>query len=195
MTSSWLHSVSQLLALAALLAAFWIMLRVYRWHRRHMTKPSPYSKLIAEASDEKWNRRSTRIHTTISDHWPIMLLVVAGLSLGMNMWQLHREFHRQQYADLKNVRILEKLDDYRYRMDVEDPDTHQRNMFSIQFCPDWTPTHEMVAGVTLTRLKYEIYPEDRCVGIAKDSMGYTLLRDDQLNPILIKELVNASNSR
>jgi len=183
MTSSWLHSVSQLLALAALLAAFWIMLRVYRWHRRHMTKPSPYSRLIAEASDEKWNRRSTRIHTTISDHWPIMLLVVAGLSLGMNMWQLHREFHRQQFVELHDVRVLGRTDDFVFQMDVEDPDTHMRIPFMIRFCPDYKPTHEIEAGVILTYLKYERHDLDNCSEIAPDSLGYTLRRDEHARPV------------
>ena len=184
MTSLWLHSASQLLVLAALLAAFWITLRAYRWYRRGMKRNSDYSKLIAEASDENWTRRLSRTHTTIADHWPLILVAVTGVSLSLNMWQLYREFHRQNYVNLHNIHVLDRMDDYLFQMDSEDPDTHQRQPFMIRFCPDYEPTREMQAGVNLLVLKYERHDLDNCATISKRSLGYIIERGKDGKPIL-----------
>lgn len=101
----------------------------------------------------------------------------------MNIYQMRREFHREKFVEMHDVRVLDRKDDFVFQMDVEDPDTHQRVPFMIRFCPDYKPTHEIQAGVILSYLKYERHDLDDCSEVAPDTLGYTLRRDDHAQPL------------
>src|SRR5580765_1577119 len=43
---------------------------------------------------------------------------------------------------LRNVKVINRMDDYNMRLSIEDPDTHQWNEFGATFCSDFKPTPE-----------------------------------------------------
>jgi hypothetical protein len=85
---------------------------------------------------------------------------------------------------LRNVRVLKRIDDFRFRMAVRDPDTKNWNAFALTFCPNYEPSQEIQAGATLSLLKYEDNTDDGCMDVSKDNLGYTLLRGDNNEPII-----------
>lgn len=178
-----LHSVLQVWLLAGLLSVFITTLMLWRRVRRRMK--SYYSPSAPILSVFDGSPASHHIHTIdrISHYWPMILVVLTGLSFGLNIWLMQREFSRQNFVELKNIRVLNRMDSFLFRMDSEDPDTHQRHPFMIRFCPDYEPTREMQAGVTLTLLKYERHDFDGCASIGKRSLGYILERSQDGKPI------------
>jgi hypothetical protein len=84
---------------------------------------------------------------------------------------------------LRDVRVLRRIDDYHFRMSVQDQD-HEWNQFAFTFCPNYYPTHEIQAGVTLSLLKYEENTQDACMDVSKDNLGYILLRGEKNEPII-----------
>ena len=85
---------------------------------------------------------------------------------------------------LRNVRVLRRIDDFHFRMAVQDRDSHEWNEFAFTFCPNYTPTHEIQAGVTLSLLKYEDDKEDACMDVSRDNLGYILRRGEHNEPLL-----------
>ncbi len=85
---------------------------------------------------------------------------------------------------LRDVRVLKRIDDFRFRMAVKDPDTSTWNAFALTFCPNYEPSHEIQAGATLSLLKYEDNTKDGCMDISRDNLGYTLLRGENNEPII-----------
>jgi len=114
-------------------------------------------------------------------------VVLTGCSLGMNIYLMRREFHREAFVEMHDVRVLDRKDDFVFQMDVGDPDAHQRVPFMIRFCPDYKPTVEIQAGVILSYLKYERHDLDGCSEVAPDTLGYTLRRDEHAAPIRFTE--------
>lgn len=117
------------------------------------------------------------------ERWPLVLVFLTGISLAGNIWLMRREFVRQKFVEMHDVRVIERKDDLVFQMDVEDPDTHSRVPFMIRFCPDYIPTREIQAGVILSYLKYERHELDNCSEIAPDTLGYTLRRDEHAKPV------------
>ena len=180
-----LHSASQVWLLAGLLSAFvgTSLLGMTVWRRQRIY--SNMSRLIAPPSGDPSNRRSgstnTHVISRIANHWPLLLVACTGLSLSGNVWLIWREFHRQSFVEMHDVRVLDRKDGYVFQMDVADPDTQERRTFMIRFCPDYKPTEEMQAGTSLLYLKFERH--DFCEEIAPDNLGYALRRDDHGKPI------------
>jgi len=75
---------------------------------------------------------------------------------------------------------------------VEDPDTHERIPFTIRFCPDYRPTHEMQPGTVLSLLKYERRDFDNCAAVAKDNLGYIFRRDKNGRPTITDQAATAT---
>src|SRR5882724_11187651 len=109
---STLHSVSQVLLLAGLLSVFITTLMLWRRVRKRMK--SYYSRSVPISSVFDGSPGSHHIHTIkrISDNWPMVLVVLTGCSLGMNVYQMRREFHRQQFVEMHDVRVLDRKDDF-----------------------------------------------------------------------------------
>lgn len=84
---------------------------------------------------------------------------------------------------LHDVRVLKRINDFRFRMAVEDSDNHEWNEFAFTFCPTYFPTKEIQAGVTLSLLKYEENTQDSCMDVSRDNLGYILLRGEKNEPI------------
>lgn len=180
MTFSWLHSVSQFLGLVGLLAASWISWRIYRWRNRGQTTKSSPLKPTAGTSDGKLI--STLTHDIVT-HGPVVLIAISSFCLGVYISNLNTEFHSRNFDEMRDVTIIERLDPYTFRMQVDDPDTHQPRAFGVRFCPDYEPTHEMQAGVKLTYLKFQRKDFDNCWEIAPKHLGYGLWRDHDNKPI------------
>ncbi len=83
-----------------------------------------------------------------------------------------------------NVRIVERFDNYRFRMAMQDPDTKQWNEFGFKFCETYLPTKEMTAGTTLTLLKYQEDNLNSCGEIKAVNLGYILLRGENNEPVI-----------
>lgn len=181
MIYSILHSVSQVLVLAGLLSVFSTTLIVWLKLRKHMRSEWARLRQTASASGEKQDSNDTR--NRFAQNLPLVLVAATGLCLSAYLGDLYGEFHRQKFVTMADVHILGKTDDYIFRMDVEDPDTHQRIPFMIRFCPDYEPTHEMQPGTVLALLKYERRDLDNCSEIARNELGYTFRRDQHGKPI------------
>jgi hypothetical protein len=85
---------------------------------------------------------------------------------------------------MRDVRVLRRIDDFHFRMAVQDPDNREWNEFAFTYCPTYHPTHEIQAGVTLSLLKYEDNKQDSCMDVSRDNLGYILLRGEKNEPIL-----------
>ena len=83
-----------------------------------------------------------------------------------------------------NVRVVERFDDYNFRMAVQDQDTKQWNEFGFKFCKTYLPTNEMTAGTTLTLLKYQEDNLNSCGEIKAVNLGYILQRGANNEPII-----------
>lgn len=135
MIFSILHSVSQVLALAGLLSVFITTLMLWRRVRTSMKNYYEQSRLIASRSGEKSSPRSGSTHT-IERHWPVILVVMCGLSLAGNAWLMWKEYHPEypplptQYSD---VRFLQRLDIQGYSWWMEKAD----GSFRADFCHDF----------------------------------------------------------
>lgn len=82
---------------------------------------------------------------------------------------------------LHNVRIIERMDDSRFRMASQDSDSGEWNTFFIRFCPTFQMPHEMQAGTTLKVLKYARDYAHDCADISGRKLGYILRRDSYGN--------------
>lgn len=85
---------------------------------------------------------------------------------------------------LENVKVVRRLDDFNFRLSVRDPDSGRWNEFAATFCSDFKPTPEIVAGVTLTLLKYTEDRKRYCMEIGPANLGYILLRGEHNAPII-----------
>lgn len=126
------------------------------------------------AATSEWNRSITRRSK--------VAIALAATAIGMSGFALYPQFHRYSYVEMKDVDVVERINDYDVRMKVRDPDTGRYNEFVAQFCHDFRPTSEIQSGVTLTLLKYVDTGE--CYEILPDNLGYILRRDSYGNPII-----------
>ncbi len=83
-----------------------------------------------------------------------------------------------------NVRVIRRMDDFNFKMAVENPNTHKMGEFAATFCSDFKPTPEIVAGTTLTELDYVEDRQNYCYEIRPKGLGYNLLRGDHNEPIV-----------
>jgi hypothetical protein len=182
MTYSILHSVSQVLVLAGLLSAFFTTLIVWLKLRKHMRDEWGRSRLTSSASGERQD--SLHTPTTLTSHWPVILIATSAFLTGLYIGNLRGEFRHQQFDEMQDVTIIQRTDPYTFKMQVDDPDTHKPREFGVRFCPDYEPTHEFQPGVKLSYLKFQRHDFDNCWEIAPENLGYSLWRDNANKPII-----------
>jgi hypothetical protein len=85
---------------------------------------------------------------------------------------------------LKNVQVIQRINDYDFRYQVVDPDTREWNEFIWKGCRDYVPTHEIQAGATILWVKYVEDKQESCQEIGWDNLGYKLWRDENDHPII-----------
>lgn len=95
------------------------------------------------------------------------------------------ESHHPNSISLRDVHVLSRLDDYNFIVDVASSDPAQpRIQFALSSCQDFTPTHEIQAGVTLTWLGYVEDRVHHCDELDGPDAGYALERDRYNAPII-----------
>jgi len=108
-----------------------------------------------------------RISYGVKQHYKIVLIPLDGY-----------------VQNMRDVRILKRISDYKFVMDVEDPDTHIRNPFAITFCQSYQPTKQLVEGVTLRVLKYRENQMNFCSDIYEKGFGFSYYEDENGNPTI-----------
>jgi hypothetical protein len=98
-------------------------------------------------------------------------------------WVAFAYHARPKIERLRDVQILERINDYDFRYQVVDPDTREWNEFIWKGCHDYVPTQEIQSGVTLLWIKYVEDKAQSCQEVGWDNLGYKLWRDDNDNPI------------
>ena len=113
-----------------------------------------------------------------------MSAIVAMAATVLMAHAMYRESHRESVPIImRNVHVLARYDALNFCMDVEDPDTHERNQFGVRFCDGYPISSEIQPGMTLDELKYEVDYPNRCYSIAADNLGYTWSVDENNQPI------------
>jgi hypothetical protein len=84
---------------------------------------------------------------------------------------------------LKDVQILERLNDYDFRYQIVDPDTREWNEFIWTGCHDYIPTREIQRGATLLWIKYVEDKTQSCQEVGWNNLGYKLWRDQNDHPV------------
>jgi len=113
-----------------------------------------------------------------------MGVVLAAANLCMGIHLTYTEFHRESPIILHDVRVLQKLGDNNFRMDVRNPRQAERVQFYASFCPDSDLTPEIDAGVILQLLQYREDTRSRCMEVSRPDEGYVLLRSHDGKPLL-----------
>lgn len=182
MTSSPLHSAALALGLISCLSAFFTVVMIAYWQTRGETKELPPLKAKSSTSAviSAWNRA----RTSITRNPPVYFLVWCMLlNAGAYCTSLWYELHPEGQDWMYNVRIVERLNDYNFRMDVADA-RGVRHQFAVTFCPDYRPTTEMQKGVTLEYLTYGRDIMLHCFEVGKPQYGYKLRRGENNVPIV-----------
>jgi hypothetical protein len=91
---------------------------------------------------------------------------------------------RTKIEYLRDVQVLDRLNDYDFSYQIVDPDTREWNEFIWTGCHDYIPTREIRKGATILWIKYVEDKADSCQEIGWDNLGYKLWRDANDHPIL-----------
>jgi hypothetical protein len=91
---------------------------------------------------------------------------------------------RPKIEYLKDVQVLQRINDYDFRYQIVDPDTREWNEFVWTGCHDYVPTREIQSGTTILWIKYVEDKSQSCQEIGWDNLGYKLWRDTNDHPIL-----------
>lgn len=114
----------------------------------------------------------------------LMSMIVALMAFALLMTGLKAEAHHPDSFDLRDVHVIERIDDYNFVLDVQPKDKSDRVRFALTACQDFMPTHEIQAGVNL---KWLGYVEDRahhCDELDGPEAGYALERDRHNAPVI-----------
>lgn len=140
MILSILHSASQVVLLGGLLSAsvgtLLLGMTVWRRQKKNSNMSKPTARPFGAASSRPSG--TTPIHWTsqISDHWPLVLIVLSMIPLSGMSWLMWREYHPKYQpiqVEYSDVRLLEKLDILGYSWWAEKAD----GPFRIDFCHDY----------------------------------------------------------
>lgn len=126
----------------------------------------------------EWSHSTTK-------KWTRAAIIIATAALALSTFALYPQLNRYSYVEMKDVGVVERINDYDVRMKVRDPDSGRYNEFVARFCHDYKPTEEIQTGVTLALLKY--VDTGKCYEILPDNLGYILRRDSSGNPIIANQ--------
>ena len=108
--------------------------------------------------------------------WVDYVVIIAALvTIG---WQLKDLELYLNYYEVRNVDIVEKLDDYRFVLRFYDR-TGKAQEMPTYFCKDYKPY--LVPGCRLSSLRYEDTGE--CWSVKRMGLGYTYLTDSAGNDL------------
>lgn len=176
MISSILHSASQVSLLAGALSVFVSFSLVWLTLRRRMKNDSIEEKRILSASAQSLGSNSIHL---VSNHWPIILVIITGLSLATNLYQIHREYAAAVYTD-HNVSVDKVIDKYHWSVH-----SAKRGHYRTDFCR--TAHNEAVldevngqAGYTLETLRWTYIGD--CWNVSDESdrsgpLGFWWIKD------------------
>ena len=125
-----------------------------------------------------------RLKTLISrfsGNAPWILSGLIALILLLRMWESTKPPH---YVVMHDVWIVSRTSPQSFRALAYSIGPKEWNEFTVTSCPDWTPTLEIQAGVTLTLLQFVEDREHNCLELDGKYAGYTLLRDEHDKPII-----------
>ena len=182
-TSSWLHLLPLWAILAVLVSQIWNVATaaLKRSSTKLMTPLMTMRSALLRWRQSRRRGEGYRRGTT--SYGPILFcfIFITAVCIAATVYSAYRP---PNYVQMHNVWVDARTGPYTFAAWVKDPATGEWNRFIVRGCPDFEPTYEIQAGVTLKLLQYVEDRSNSCDELDGRWAGYILLRDEHDNPII-----------
>lgn len=184
-TLSWLHLLPLWVILVVLVLQIWSVATaaLKRSSTKLMTPLMTMRNALLRWRQSRRRGEGFKITRGTTSYGPILfcfMLITAACIVAT----VYAAYRPPVYVQMHDVWVDSRTGPYTFAAWVRDPATGEWNRFIVNGCPDFEPTREIQAGVTLKLLQYVEDRSNSCDELDGKYAGYILLRDAHDNPIL-----------